>query len=189
MAHDSFKSTSSSSSTPAATTEQLLAQTLAQLTAQQAQMTKLMEQQAEYNKAALKIAPRRKKSMAEYLSERQKRGMGKFLPHVVYQNGREVNPAGLAQETIDLLDTVASGVYCDGLVQVVRVSDGPEGINSRIHLMYNNRSTEERMQFYMRFPTLTKLVKDIIADMKANGVEPVREKGREAPQYEFPEAV
>lgn len=180
---------SSPTPAPAQTTEQLLVATLAQLAASQTQMAEMLRQQGEYNKQALKIAPRRKKTLAEYLHERQKRGAGKFLPHLVYQNGREVNPSGLSQATIDTLDQLASGHYCDGLVDVVRISEGPGGINSRIHIMYNNKSTEDRMTFYMRFPTLTKMVLDIAAEMVVNKTAPVIETGRDAPQYEFPESI
>jgi hypothetical protein len=166
-----------------------LAAALAMLAENQVKMTQLMEQQAAYNKAALKIAPRRKKTMGEFLAERHQKGLSKFLPHLVYQNGREVNPSGLSKETIATLDTLATGKYCDGMVDVIRISDGPEGINSRIHLCYNNGTTEERMTFYMRFPTFTKLVLDIAADMKAQNRAPVIEKGRDAPEFEFPDEL
>jgi hypothetical protein len=155
----------------------------------QVKMTELMEQQAAYNKAALRIAPRRKKTMAEYLRERNDRGVSKFLPHIVYQNGREVNPSGLSKETIATLDTLATGHYCDGIIDVVRISDGIDGVNSRIHLCYNNGTIEERMLFYMRFPTFTKLVQDISAEMITRGIAPVVEKGRDLPEFEFPDEL
>ena len=174
---------------PIQTTEQLLVSTLAALAASQTKMSELMEQQAAYNKAALKIAPRRKKSMAEYLRERNNRGISKYLPHIVYQNGREVNPSGLSKETIATLDTLATGHYCDGLVDVVRISDGFEGVNSRIHLCYNNKTDDERMSIYMRFPTFTKMVMDIAAEMVTRGIAPVVEKGRDMPEFEFPDEL
>ena len=191
MANDT-RSYGSASAAPTSTpsgssTEQLLAQTLAKLAESQGQIAEMMQQQTRYNEAALRIAPRRKKSMQEYLSERQKRGAAKFLPHDVYQNGRPVNPSGLSPETIKTLDSLAPGHYCDGIVDVIRISDGPKGINSRIHLMYNNGNDMERMAFYMRFPTLTKLINDIAAEMEANGVAPVVEPGKDAPQFDFPE--
>lgn len=166
-----------------------LATALTMLAESQVKMTQLMEQQAAYNKAALRIAPRRKKSMGEYLKERNDKGRSKFLPHIVYQNGREVNPSGLSVETINVLDTLATGKYCDGIIDVVRVSDGPEGVNSRIHLCYNNGTIEERMTFYMRFPTFTKIVQDIAAEMVARGIKPVIEKGRDKPEFEFPDEL
>lgn len=167
------------------TTEQQLALALAALAESSSKMTALMEQQAEYNKQALKIAPRRRKTMAEYLSEKPR----KYLKHDVYQNGRPVNPSGLSKDTIDLLDTLATGKYCDGLIDVVRISDGPGGVNSRIHIMYNNGSMEERMMFYMRFPTFTKIVTDVAAEMKLLGIKPVEEACPDRPQPEFPESL
>jgi hypothetical protein len=171
------------------TTEQKLSRALTMLAEGQARMADLMEQQAAYNKAALRMAPRRKKSMGEYLKERNDKGRSKFLPHIVYQNGREVNPSGLSNETIAVLDTLATGKYCGGIVDVVRVQDGPGGVNSRIHLCYNNGTMEERMGFYMRFPTFTKLVQDIAAEMAARGIAPVIEKGRDKPEFEFPDEL
>ena len=170
------------------------------LAASQAKMSELMEQQAAYNKAALKIAPRRKKTMAEYLRERNARGVTKHLPHIVYQNGREVNPSGLSKETIATLDTLATGKYCDGMVDVIRIQDGIDGIGSRIHLCYNNGTIEERMLFYMRFPTFTKLVQDIAAEMAVRAMKdgkpdpsspfaPIIEKGRDKPEFEFPDEL
>jgi hypothetical protein len=166
-----------------------LAAALALLAESQVKMTQLMEQQAAYNKAALRLAPRRKKSMGEYLKERNDKGRSKFLPHIVYQNGREVNPSGLSPETINVLDTLATGKYCDGIIDVIRISDGPEGVNSRIHLCYNNGTIEERMVFYMRFPTFTKIVQDISAEMASRGIAPVVEKGRDKPEFEFPDEL
>ena len=173
----------------AAPSEPSLTQVMAQLAASQTRIAELMEQQAAYNRAALRIAPRRKKTMAEYLKERHDRGVSKFLPHIVYQNGREVNPSGLSKETIAILDSLNSGNYCDNLVGVIRIADGPGGVNSRIHICYNNGTLEERMSFYMRFPSFTKLVKDIAAEMTARNIAFVHEKGRDMPEFEFPDEL
>ena len=153
--------------TAPSTTEQLLAQTLQALAQSNAKMTELMEQQAAYNKAALKIAPRRKKSMREFRKEHPE----KRLLHEVYQNGRLVNPAGLSVETIERLDTLATGVYADGLLEVRRVREGKDGQNSRIHLMYNNKTQDQRTEFYMRFPTFKSIVDTVVAEMAARVVE------------------
>ncbi len=185
-----------STGAPALSTNELLAATLAQLAKANEQnaesnrrVVELMEQQAAYNKAALRLAPRRKKSMAEYLKERNDRGVTKFLPHLVYQNGREVNPSGLSTKTIEKLDQLATGHYCDGIVDVIRRQDGVDGVSSRIHLCYNNGTIEERMLFYMRFPTFTKLVEDIWNEMATRGIAPVVEKGRDKPEFEFPDEL
>ena len=163
------------------TTEQQLAMALTALAESQTKMAALMEQQGVYNRQALKIAPRRRKSMQEYLHQKPR----KHLKHEVYQNSHLVNPKGLSQETLNVLDTLDSGTYCDGLVQVVRITDGVGGINSRIHIRYNNKSLEQRMMLYMRFPTFTKMVLDIAADMKALGRAPVNEVFNDPPSYEF----
>lgn len=160
-------------------------QLMAMFVASQQQIAGLLQQQAEYNKQALKIAPRRKKTMAEYLAKNPR----KFLKHDVYQNGHLVNPKGLSQATLDLLDTLASGVYCDGMIRVDRIKDGVDGISSRIHIRYNNKSLEQRMALYMRFPTFTKMVNDIAAEMKALGVAPIHEKGADAPSFDFPDEL
>lgn len=127
----------------------------------QSQIADLLAKQADYNAEALRIAPRRRKTMAEYLKEHPR----KRLKHEVYQNGRLVNPAGLSRETIDKLDTLASGRYAEGMVQVVRLRDGVDGRSTRIHIFYSNKTLEQRMLFYMKFPTFTKLVNTIVDEM------------------------
>lgn len=169
--------------------ENMLAQTLAALAQSNTRITELMEQQAAYNRAALKIAPRRKKTMGEYLAQRKAKGISKHLPHLVYQNGRLVNPSGLSEKTLMALDQLATGSYCDGLISVQRIQDGVDGINSRIHLRYNNGTVEERMFFYMRFPKFTKIVEEITAEMKERKIAPVIEKGMDAPEFDFPEEL
>jgi uncharacterized membrane protein YdfJ with MMPL/SSD domain len=176
--------------------EQLLAATLAQLAAanqqnaeSNKQLVALMEQQAAYNKAALKIAPKRRKTMQEFLAERKKAGRIKWLKHDVYQNGRLVNPKGLSQETLDILDTLNTGVYAEGLVHLVRIKDGVNGLTSRIHIMYNNKTLEERMVFYMKFPTFTQIVTTVSDEMKTRGIEFVHEPGADAPAFDFPDEL
>lgn len=127
-----------------------------------AQQTALQEQVAQN-------APKRRKTMEEFLAENPE----KKMLHETFQNGRPVDPSGLSAATLRLLDTLAPGVYADGLVSVARVTDGPNGINTRIHLFYSNKEMGQRMQFYMRFPTFTSIVKTIAAEMAANGKKPV----------------
>jgi hypothetical protein len=183
---------------PAATptVEQLLVATLAQLAQanqqnaeSNARIATLMEAQAKHNDKILKIAPRRRKSMQEYLAEKKQKGQLKFLRHDVYQNGRLVRPNGLSQATIDVLDTLNTGSYSDGAVDVIRIRDGVDGRNSRIHIMYNNKTIEERMMFYMKFPTFTKIVETIAAEMKARDIAFVNEVGQDPPEFEFPEEL
>lgn len=138
----------------------LIAQSMAQQTA--------LQEQVAHN------TPKRRKTMEEFLAENPE----KKLLHETFQNGRPVDPSGLSASTLRLLDTLAPGVYADGLVSVARVTDGPNGINSRIHLFYSNKEMGQRMQFYMRFPTFTSLVKAIAAEMAANGKKPVMDDTR-----------
>lgn len=142
-----------------------------QLAAAMAKIAELMERQTEYNKFAKENTQRRKKTMGEYLKEHPR----KRLLHEVFQNGRPVNPAGLSKATIERLDTLASGRYCDGLIDVVRISDGVGGITSRIHIFYNNKDLGQRMMFYMRFPTFTKIVDEVVSEMAARNIKPIHE--------------
>jgi hypothetical protein len=136
----------------------LIAQSMAQQTALQAQVAA--------------NTPKRRKTMEEYLAENPE----KKLLHETFQNGRPVNPSGLSAATIRLLDTLAPGVYADGLLSVARVTDGPNGINTRIHIFYSNKEIGERMNFYMRFPTFTSIVKTIAEEMVVNGKKPIMDE-------------
>lgn len=128
-----------------------------------------MAQQTALQEQVAANTPKRRKTMEEFLAENPE----KKLLHDTYQNGRPVNPAGLSAATIRLLDTLAPGVYADGLVSVARVTDGVDGINTRIHLFYSNKELGQRMAFYMRFPTFTSIVKTIADEMKALGRAPI----------------
>lgn len=134
---------------------------IAALAQSQAKIAELMERQAEYNAEALRIAPRRRRTLVEYLKEKPR----KRLLHEVFQNGRLVNPAGLSVETIKKLDTIAAGSYADGMLRVMRIKDGVDGVATRIHIFYSNKTLEQRMQFYMRFPTFTEIVNTIVNEM------------------------
>ena len=167
------------SSAPApSTTEQQLSAAMAALAESNARIAALMEKQSEYNAEALRISPRRRKTLAEYLKEKPR----KRLLHEVYQNGRLVNPAGLSIETIKKLDGLATGKYADGMVDVMRIKDGVDGIATRIHIFYRNRSLEQRMLFYMKFPTFTAIVNAIANEMAALGIEPVVDKIADPPE-------
>jgi hypothetical protein len=169
---------------PAPTTmEALLAQTLSQLSASNAKIAELMEKQTAQNEFAQKNAPRRKKTMAEYLIEKPR----KRLLHEAFQNGRLVNPKGLSRATLEKLDTLNSGHYADGMVDVVRIKDGVEGINSRIHIVYNNKTLEQRIMFYMRFRTFTELVNAIADEMVARDIPPVHDKAADPIEPEIEE--
>lgn len=162
---DTPKSSNQSTSTPALAAQRYTLEEAISLIAQS------MAKQSEFQEALVKNSPKRKKTMQEYLKEKPR----KRLLRETYQNGRLVNPAGLSRETIEKLDTLAPGIYSDGLVQILRISDGVSGTNSRIHIMYSNKSLEQRMILYMRFPTFTKLVNAVAAEMAARGIDPVKD--------------
>jgi hypothetical protein len=143
-----------------------------------------MAAQTQFQKSLSENAPRRKKTMGEYLAEHPR----KRLLHDTFQNGRPVNPSGLSQETLLTLDTFATGTYCDGLIDVVRIRDGAKGIASRIHIMYNNKSDAQKMEMYMRFPTFTALVKAVAADMAAQGIKPVSDPVEDDRVWQEPQA-
>ncbi|OGT59085.1 MAG: hypothetical protein A3E01_06100 [Gammaproteobacteria bacterium RIFCSPHIGHO2_12_FULL_63_22] len=129
-------------------------------------------QQGEFQKQLVKATPKPRTTLRDFLKKHPQ----KRLHHEVFQAGRPVNPAGLSQDTIDLLDTLDTRKsMCDGMVDVVRIRDGVGGANSRIHLLYNNQTLEQRMAFYMRFPTFTALVKALVAEQAAQGITPVHE--------------
>lgn len=174
----------SSSSSPSATETQLAA-ALAALASSQTKIAELMERQTDYNEFAKQNAVRRRRTMAEYLAEKPR----KRLLHEVYQNGRLVNPGGLSVETLRKLDTLATGKYADGAVDVIRVRDGINGVNSRIHIVYSNRSVEQRMAFYMKFPTFTDLVTAVVAEMAARGIAPVMDESVAASEPVFADAI
>ncbi len=144
-------------------TEQLLAQALAKI-------TELMERQTATSEFAAKHAPRARKTLAQYLIEKPR----KRLHRETYVNGRPVMPRNLSQKTIDDLDTLAPGVYTKNNVTVtVRRFDDGNKTFSRIQLFKNDKSLEQRMAFYMAFPTFAEIVRFIHAEMAANGVDPV----------------
>lgn len=131
-------------------------------------IAKQMERQNDLAEAQLRGAPRRKTTLAEY----RKRNPRKTLYRPVFQNGRLVNPAGLSDETIARLDTLASGRYANGMIDVVRVGDGAQ---SRIHIMYANANPDQRSMFYMQFPSFTVIVNKVVEEMAAKGAIPVND--------------
>jgi len=144
-------------------TEQLLAQALAKI-------TELMERQTATAEFTAKHAPKARKTLAQYLIEKPR----KRLHRPAYVNGRDVKPMNISQKTIDNLDTVAQGIYTKNNVTVTvrRIDDGDKKF-SRIHLFKNDKSLEQRMAFYMAFPTFASIVEFIHEHMAANGMAPV----------------
>lgn len=130
--------------------------------------------------------PKRRKTLDEYLREKPR----KYLHREVYQNNSLVNPKGLAQKTLDTLDTLATGDYTPGdggvTFHVVRVGAGKF---SRINIFYDNKSLEQRMALYMRYPKFTDIVNAIAAEMAVKGIEPVLEERPDPPDWAKVEEV
>jgi hypothetical protein len=141
-----------------------------------------LKSQTEAQVGFAKLTPKPKKTMKQYLRERKTRGMGKETIRPSYQKGRPINAQGFDPETIERLDTLATGKYCNGDLEVVRVGRGDE---SRIHIFYDSfqDNRDMRWMFYMKYPTFKVMVDAIHADMAGQGIQPVVE-ARPKPAFE-----
>jgi len=81
------------------------------------------------------------------------------LKRPAFQNGFPVNPSGLSDEVIDRLATVKPGKYLGGAVTVA--IDGNDGI----HLIYKNKTVEQRMAFARLVTSFSDLVNKIWSEM------------------------
>jgi hypothetical protein len=131
-------------------------------------LTALQEAQTRIARAQLKNTPKRKKTMAEYRREHPR----KRLIRPAYQNNRLVDAALLTPENIELLDTIAAGRYGNGILTVARVGALRD---SRIHMLYSNKDIEQRMTFYLTYPSLNVLIEKVHTEMTARGVQPVND--------------
>jgi hypothetical protein len=131
-------------------------------------LTVLQEQQTKIARAQLKNAPKRKVTIQEHF----KKFPPKRLTRPVYQNNRLVDANMLSTEALALLDTLAPGRYGNGILTVARVGEVDQ---SRIHLLYSNKMIEQRMAFYIIYPSLNVLVEKVHAEMAARGIQPVND--------------
>jgi hypothetical protein len=107
------------------------------------------------NLAALRSSqPRREINFGDQDYQEQLRAERQTLKKPAFQNGFEVNPSGLSDETIDRLANLTPGVYAGGLIRVATDNDA-------IHLIYKNKTVEQRMAFGQRFPSFTAMVNAI----------------------------
>jgi len=83
----------------------------------------------------------------------------KVLKRPAFQNGFEVNPSGCSDEVIDRLSKLAPGTYLGGAVRVA--IDGNDGV----HLIYKNKTVEQRMANERLFGSFSELVNKIWAEM------------------------
>lgn len=89
-----------------------------------------------------------------------------------YQNGFDVNPSGLSDATITKLAELKTGHYLNGVVKVI-VEDGGAGA---VHLLYANKSPDQRMALRDHFRSFSELVDKIYAEQTARDAE--RERRR-----------
>lgn len=87
------------------------------------------------------------------------RGQTRVLLRPAYQNGFEVNPSGLSDVTILRLSQLVPGQYLGGLITVA--VDG----NKAIHLIYKNRTPDQRMIFQQRVQSFSHMVEQIWSEM------------------------
>lgn len=84
-----------------------------------------------------------------------------------YQNGFDVNPSGLSDATILKLSELQTGHYLNGIVKVI-VEDGGAGA---VHILYANKSPDQRMALRDHFRSFTELVDMIFTEQTAREVE------------------
>lgn len=111
---------------------------------------------------ALKSAqPARDVNFADQEYQAALRESTRELKRPAFQNGFEVNPVGLSDETIDRLAKLKPGTYIGGRVRVA--VDGQDAI----HLIYKNKSVEQRFENERVFGSFSELVSKIWTEQQA----------------------
>ena len=82
-----------------------------------------------------------------------------------FQNGREVNPSGLSDDTIKKLSLIQPGRYLGGLITVNQTASGG------VHFKYKSTTPDERMNFTMAVHSFSDMVAKISAEMASQTVE------------------
>lgn len=96
---------------------------------------------------------------AEYQDRLRAEGFYKTLVAPAFQNGREIEPRILSDETIARLPKLAPGKYIKGHVEVA--VDGRD----RRHLIYKSATPEDRMRGQSLWRDLDDMVAQIWAEM------------------------
>jgi hypothetical protein len=73
-----------------------------------------------------------------------KDGKRREMHKVFYQNGFRAFENTLTDEEIDLIHTVKSGKFIDGLITIIEVQDDDEN-QPAVHMKYNCRTADQRM--------------------------------------------
>jgi hypothetical protein len=67
---------------------------------------------------------------------------GRKLVRATYQNGTKLNPTFLTDREIALVNQLKPGKFVGGLVRVVERDHGPD---KEIHILYENKTAEQRI--------------------------------------------
>lgn len=95
----------------------------------------------------------------------------------IYQNGYLVNPLMMTEEDIELCNKLKPGRYLDRTVTVARQRDGS------LYIEYASARTDQRMDFYAKYPTFTSLAAALVKDREA------KEERRRRGEFDSEEAL
>lgn len=117
------------------------------------------------------VAPRKKVTHHDYLRARQKRNK---LTRQVYMSGVKIREKQLSEEEIRLLNQIKPGNYNGGRWNVIaREAAGLEG--GAIDIFVRNKTREDQMQLSIDAPSLSVLLKKMLAEQAAKET-PVRRR-------------
>lgn len=88
------------------------------------------------------------------------------LTRRIYQNGYPVMIKKLFDEEIAMLNKLESGRYMEGLVTVVQVQTGG---NTDLHIVYNNKSFDQRLALKSNFRNLREMLSICLDEAKQRG--------------------
>lgn len=139
--------------------EPSLAEVLLQQNAIALKQLEIQERQARATEALMANTPPRDINYGDQDYQERLRAETKTLTRSAFQNGFEVNPSGLSDETIDRLANLAPGTYLGGTVTVALANDA-------VHLLYKNRTPDQRMAFQAKVSSFSDMVQKIWAEMQ-----------------------
>lgn len=88
------------------------------------------------------------------------------LTRRIYQNGYPVNIKKLFDEEIAMFNKIEPGRYMEGLVTIVKVQTGG---NTDLHVVYNNKSFDQRLALKSNFRNLREMLSICLDEMKQRG--------------------
>ena len=81
-----------------------------------------------------------------------------------YQNGFPMMIKKLFDEEIDMLNKISAGKYMDGLVTIIIAQNGG---NSDLHIVYDNKSFDQRLALKSHFRNLREMLSICLDEAKA----------------------